>query len=106
MNQTQINLVRLAAACRGDKKQFSAVCALAKKLSLPSPKRQQKQPNAQAQRLQNFVRGIQPADLHGAIAKFGTTSVFNRINSQSILETAAQKFAAMAIEQAQKASAD
>ncbi len=68
MNQTQINLVRLAALCRHDKKEFKAVCELAQKLSVP--KRQLKQPSAQAQRLQNFV-GAKKVDLLAVGARFG-----------------------------------
>lgn len=98
MNQSQQNLVRLAAACRGDKKQFAAVCATAKKLNMASPKR--KAPSTANARLQNFVRGIPPADLQNAIAKFGNAAVFNKVSTDSILETAAQKFTEQAMKKA------
>lgn len=97
MNQTQQNLVHLAAACRGDKKAFAAVCATAQKLNLPSPKRK---PSAATARLQNFVRGIPPADLQNAIAKFGNAAVFNKVSTDSILETAARKFTEQAMKKA------
>jgi hypothetical protein len=98
MNQTQQNLVRLAAACRGDKKAFAAVCRTAQALNLPSPKRK---PSAAAARLQNFVRAhVAPLDLQSAIAKFGMTAVHNKVSTDSILETAAQKFAEQAMKKA------
>jgi hypothetical protein len=94
MNQTQTNLLTLAAAVRHDKKEFAKVCALAQKLKMPSP-RKVKQPSAANMRLQNFVRGIHPADLQNAIGKFGSAAVFNKVNTDSIVATAARKFAAM-----------
>ena len=99
MNQSQTNLMTLAAAVRGHKQAFAAVCATAQKLNMPSPKRQQKQ-SAATDRLQNFVRGIDPQDLQNAIAKFGNSAVFNKVNTDSILETAAQKFAEQAMKKA------
>jgi hypothetical protein len=98
VNQSQTNLMTLAAAVRGDKQALAAVCATAQKLNLPSPKRQPKQPSAS--NLQNYIRKINPQDLHQAIAQYGTTSVFNRVNAASILETAAQKFAEQAMKKA------
>lgn len=97
MNQSQANLMTLAAAVRGHKQAFAAVCATAQKLNLPSPKRKPSTANA---RLQNFVRGIPPADLQNAIAKFGMTAVHNKLNTDSILETAAQKFTEQAMKKA------
>ncbi len=100
MNQSQTNLLTLAVACRGDKKQFRACCELAKKLSLKSPKRRPKQQSTNSTRLQNFVRRIPAQDLQSAVATFGTTAVFNRVQADSILETAAVKFAEQAIRKA------
>jgi hypothetical protein len=100
MNQSKTNLMTLAAAVRGHKQAFAAVCATARLLNLPSPKRQPKQPSAATARLQNFVRGIPPADLQNAIRKFGVTAVHNEINCASILETAAAKFAEQAMKKA------
>lgn len=102
MNQTQQNLVRLAAACRGDKKAFAAVCLTAKKLNLPSLKRKAPTQSAATVCPQNFVRGIPPADLQNAIVKFGVTAVHNKINCALIMETAAQKFTEQAIRKAGK----
>jgi hypothetical protein len=92
----------LAAAVRGHKQAFAAVCATAQKLNMPSPKRTPKQPSTATDRLQNYVRKINPQDLQSAIAKFGNTAVFNKVNTDSILETAAQKFAEQAIRKAGK----
>ena len=100
MNQSKTNLMALAAAVRHDKKQLSTVSKLAQKLNLPNPKRTPKQPSAATARLQNFVRGIPPADLKNAIAKFGNAAVFNKVNTASILETAARKFAEQALKKA------
>lgn len=100
MNQSQTNLMALAAAVRHDKKLLSAVCVTAKKLNLPSPKRKPKTQSAGTVRLQNFVRGIPPADLQNAIAKFGNTAVFNQVQTASILETAARKFTEQAMKKA------
>lgn len=100
MNQSQANLLTLAAACRGDKKAFAAVCATAQKLNLPSPKRKAPTPSAATARLQNFVRGIPPADLKNALAKFGNAAVFNQVQTASILETAARKFTEQALKKA------
>ena len=96
-SQTQDNLLRLAILSRDDKKQFRACCELAKKLNLQSPKRKAAPPTAAATRLQNFVRGIRPQDLQNSIAKFGATAVHNKVNTDSILETAARKFSEQAI---------
>jgi len=100
VNRSQENLLKLAAASRNDKKQFRACCELAKKLNLKSPKRQPKQQSASSKTLQNFVRRIPAKDMHNAIAKFGTTAVFNRVQADSILQTAAQKFTEQAIRKA------
>jgi len=100
MNQSQTNLMTLAAAVRHDRKLLAQVCATAKALNLPSPKRQPKPQSAATNRLQNFVRGIPPQDLQNAIAKFGNTAVFNKVNTDSILETAAAKFAELALKKA------
>ena len=102
MSQSSDNLLRLAAAVRHDKKAFAAVCATAKKLSLPSPKRKPKPQSAAAMRLQNYVREIHPLYLQNAIGKFGATEVRNRINCRSILETAAVKFTEQAMRKAGK----
>ncbi|MBK5204217.1 MAG: hypothetical protein JJD98_02040 [Polaromonas sp.] len=102
MTQTEQNMARLAAACRGDKKQFAAICATAKKLKLQNPKRKATPQSAATARLQNYVRGIPPQDLKNAIGKFGVTSVHNKINCASILETAVQKFAEQAIRKASR----
>lgn len=95
MNQTQINLVRLAALSRNDKKQFKAVCELAQKLSMPKRALKTPRPSAQAQRLQNFV-GAKKVDLLKAGARFGFERVGNLLGAQSIYETAQRKFAEMA----------
>ena len=100
MNQSQTNLMRLAVAVRDHKQAFSEVCATAKKLNLPSPKRKGTAQSAATARLQNFVRGIPLADLQSAIAQYGMTSVFNRVNTASIMETAAKKLAEQAIRKA------
>jgi hypothetical protein len=100
MNQSQANLMTLAAAVRGHKQAFAAVCATAQKLNLPSPKRTPKPQSAATARLQNFVRGIPLADLQNAISKFGMTAVHNKVNTDSILETAAQKFTEQAMKKA------
>lgn len=100
MSQSQTNLMTLAAAVRHDKKLLSVVSKLAQKLKMASPKRQQKQPNASAARLQNYIRKINPQDLQNAIAKHGVTSVSNHLTCASILETAAQKFAEQALQKA------
>lgn len=100
MNQSKTNLMALAAAVRHDKKQLSTVSKLAQKLNLPSPKRKTPTQSAATARLQNFVRGIPPADLQNAISKFGVTAVHNEINCASILETAARKFAEQALKKA------
>jgi len=100
MSQSQDNLMALAGAVRHDRKLLAKVCATAKALKLPSPKRQQKQPSAAAARLQNYVRKFNPADLQNAIAKHGARGVSNHLTCKSILETAAAKFAEMAIEKA------
>ena len=89
--QFQQNLVRLAALCRGDKKQFAAVCETAKKLKLKNPKRTLPTPSASSARIQNFVRGIPPVDLHNAIGKYGVTSIHTAVNCASILETFSRK---------------
>ena len=89
--QSQQNLVRLAALCRGDKKQFAAVCETAKKLKLQNPKRTLPAPNASSARLQNFVRGIPHADLKNAIGKYGVTSIHTAVNCASIQESFARK---------------
>ena len=94
------NLVRLAALCRDDKKAFTAVCALAKKLNLQNPKRKATPQSAATARLKNFVRGIQPQDLRNAIAEFGVTAVHSKINCASIMETAARKFSEQALKKA------
>jgi len=70
----------LAAAVRHDKKLLAAVCMSAKKLNLPSPKRKGPTQSAATARLQNYVRGIPPADLQSAISKFGVTAVHNNLN--------------------------
>lgn len=95
MSQSQDNLLKLAMLCRGDKKQFKACCETAQKLKLPSPKRQLKQPSAQAQRLQNFV-GAKKVDLLAVGARYGFERVGNLLGAQSIYETAQRKFAEMA----------
>lgn len=100
MNQSQQNLVRLAALLRDNKKQFTAACALAKKLNLQNPKRKAPTQSATTARLQNFVRGIPPDDLQDAIVKFGATAVHNKVNTDSILETAARKFTEQAMKKA------
>jgi hypothetical protein len=99
MNQTQQNLMRLAALCRHDKKEFRACCETAKKLNLPNPRKATTQ-SAVTTRLQNFVRGIPPTDLQNAIAKFGTNAVFNKVQTESILETATRKFSEQAMKKA------
>ena len=100
MNQSQQNLMTLATAVRGHKKAFAAVCSTAQKLNLPSPKRKAPTPSAATVRLQNHIRKIHPADLQNAISKFGVSAVHNEINCASILQTAAAKFASMAIQKA------
>lgn len=100
VSTTQDNLLRLAALCRDDKKQFTAVCALAKKLNLQNPKRKAPSQSAATARLQNFVRGIHPQALQISIAKFGATAVHNKVNTDSILETAARKFSEQALKKA------
>ena len=100
MNQSQTNLMTLAATVRGHKQAFTAVCALAKKLNLQNPKRKAPTQSAATARLQNFVRGIPPADLQNAIVQFGATAVHNKINCTSILETAARKFSEQALKKA------
>ena len=100
MSTTKDNILKLASAVRHDRKLLAQVCAAAKRLNLPSPKRTPKQPSAATARLQNFVRGIPPADLKNAIAKFGHAAVFNKVNTDSILETAARKFAEQALKKA------
>ncbi len=100
VSTTQDNLLRLAALCRDHKRAFTACCATAKKLNLQNPKRKAAPQSAATARLQNFVRGIRPQDLHAAIAKFGATAVHNKINCASILETAAQKIAEQALKKA------
>ena len=89
--QSQQNLVRLAALCRGDKEQFAAVCATAKKLKLQGLKRKVPTQNVSSTRLQNFVRGIPRADLKNAIGKYGVTSVHTAVNCASIQEAFARK---------------
>ena len=81
MNQTQTNLMTLAAAVRGHKQAFAAVCATAQKLNLPSPKRKAPTQSVATSRLQNFVRGIPPADMLNAIVKFGATAVHKKVNT-------------------------
>lgn len=100
MTQTQENLIRLAAACRGDKKAFAACCATAKKLNLQNPKRKAPTQSAATARLQNFVRGVHPQSLQNAIGKFGVTAVHSKVNCTSILQTAAQKFTEQALKKA------
>lgn len=102
MSTTQQNLAHLAVLCRDHKRAFAAVCATARKLNLANPKRKAPTQSAATTRLQNYVRGIHPQDLQNAIAKHGTTSVFNQVQTASILETAAQKFAEQAIRKAGK----
>lgn len=99
MNQTQINLVRLAALCRHDKKEFKAVCELAQKLSVPKRSLKTPRPSAQAQRLQNFV-GAKKVDLLAVGARFGFERVGNLLGAQSIYETAQRKFSEMANQKA------
>lgn len=96
MNQTQDNILRLATAVRHDRKLLAQVCATAKALKLPNPKRQLKQPSAQAQRLQNFV-GVSKLDLLTLGGRFGFERVGNLLGAQAIYEAAQRKFAAMAV---------
>ena len=91
MNQSQQNLVRLAALLRDNKKQFTEVCATGKKLKLQNLKRKAPTQSAGSERLQNFVRGIPPVDLHKAIGKYGVTSIHTAVNCASILEMFARK---------------
>jgi hypothetical protein len=97
--QSQNNILTLAAAVRDDKKLLGQVCATAKRLSLPSP-RKAKPVSEQAQRLQNFIRNVDPQDLRKAVSKFGPAAVFNELAGASILEEAARKFAEQALKKA------